>query len=51
MTATLTHRPARSTRPVPEPGPRTVEAPPVLPEGKPAGAATTLLPLVGVMAP
>ena len=48
MTATLTHRPARSTRPVPEPGPRTVEAPPVLPEGKPAGAATTLLPLVGV---
>ncbi|MFJ3552155.1 type VII secretion protein EccCa [Streptomyces sp. NPDC090114] len=49
MTLRIVHRPARSTRPL-EPGrPRTVEAPPNLPEGKIGNAATALLPMAGVM--
>ncbi|MEU8650294.1 type VII secretion protein EccCa [Streptomyces sp. NPDC048737] len=49
MTLRIVHRPARSTRP-PEPArPRTVEAPPNLPEGKIGNAATALLPMAGVM--
>lgn len=49
MTLRIVHRPARSTRP-PEPArPRTVEAPPNLPEGKTGNAATALLPMAGVM--
>ncbi|MEV6615649.1 type VII secretion protein EccCa [Streptomyces sp. NPDC051051] len=49
MTLQIVHRPARSTRP-PEPArPRTVEAPPNLPEGKIGNAATALLPMAGVM--
>ncbi|MFD3824006.1 type VII secretion protein EccCa [Streptomyces sp. NPDC058625] len=49
MTLQIVHRPARSTRP-PEPArPRTVEAPPSLPEGKIGNAATALLPMAGVM--
>ncbi|GAA1108425.1 type VII secretion protein EccCa [Streptomyces javensis] len=49
MTSHLVHRPARTTRPLPEPEPRTIEAPPNLPEGKAAGAAMSLLPIAGVM--
>ncbi|MFD0447068.1 hypothetical protein ACFQ10_39545 [Streptomyces indonesiensis] len=49
MTTRLVHRPARATRPLPEPEPRTIEAPPNLPEGKAAGAAMSLLPIAGVM--
>jgi S-DNA-T family DNA segregation ATPase FtsK/SpoIIIE len=49
VTLQIVHRPARSTRPL-EPGrPRTVEAPPNLPEGKLGNAATALLPMAGVM--
>ncbi|MGW0737012.1 type VII secretion protein EccCa [Streptomyces sp. NPDC002851] len=49
MSQQIVHRPARATRPLPEPAPRTVEAPPNLPEGKIGNAATSLLPLAGVM--
>ncbi|MET8177753.1 type VII secretion protein EccCa [Streptomyces sp. NPDC005336] len=49
MTIRLVHRPARTTRPLPEPEARTIEAPPNLPEGKAAGAAMSLLPIAGVM--
>ncbi|MFF7854807.1 type VII secretion protein EccCa [Streptomyces sp. NPDC007904] len=49
MTLQIVHRPARSTRPVEPARPRTVEAPPNLPEGKIGNAATALLPMAGVM--
>ncbi|MFH9570150.1 type VII secretion protein EccCa [Streptomyces sp. NPDC017454] len=49
MTLRIVHRPARSTRPVEPARPRTVEAPPNLPEGKIGNAATALLPMAGVM--
>ncbi|MGW7657959.1 type VII secretion protein EccC, partial [Streptomyces tendae] len=49
MTQRVIHRPARSTRPLPLSSPRTVEPPPNLPEGKIGNAATTMLPLAGVM--
>ncbi|MET7440047.1 type VII secretion protein EccCa [Streptomyces sp. NPDC005496] len=49
MTQSLIHRPARSTRPLAPAGPRTVEPPPNLPEGKLGNAATALLPMAGVM--
>ncbi|MFZ3560808.1 type VII secretion protein EccCa [Streptomyces sp. BH055] len=49
MTQQLVHRPARSTRPLPEPAGRAIEAPPNLPEGKTGNAATALLPMAGVM--
>ncbi|MFC7303507.1 type VII secretion protein EccCb [Streptomyces monticola] len=49
MTQQLIHRPARSTRPQLGATPRTIEAPPNLPEGKIGTAATALLPLAGVM--
>ncbi|WP_200259338.1 type VII secretion protein EccCa [Streptomyces sp. HSG2] len=49
MTQRLIHRPARSTRPLASPEPRTIEAPPNLPEGKIGNAATALLPMAGVM--
>ncbi|MFJ7419836.1 type VII secretion protein EccCa [Streptomyces uncialis] len=49
MTQQLVHRPARSSRPLPPPANRVVEAPPNLPEGKIGGAATALLPMAGVM--
>ncbi|WP_217246872.1 type VII secretion protein EccCa [Streptomyces sp. AC602_WCS936] len=49
MTLQIVHRPARSTRPVEPARPRTVEAPPNLPEGKIGNAATTLLPMAGVL--
>ncbi|UXY27683.1 type VII secretion protein EccCa [Streptomyces sp. HUAS TT20] len=49
MTQQLVHRPARSTRPLAPAGPRTIEAPPNLPEGKLGNAATALLPMAGVM--
>ncbi|MCO8304496.1 type VII secretion protein EccCa [Streptomyces sp. RKCA744] len=49
MTQRVIHRPARSTRPLPPASPRTVEPPPNLPEGKIGNAATTMLPLAGVM--
>ncbi|GGQ65081.1 type VII secretion protein EccCa [Streptomyces pilosus] len=49
MTLRIVHRPARSTRPAEPARPRTVEAPPNLPEGKIGNAATALLPMAGVM--
>ncbi|MFE0326764.1 type VII secretion protein EccCa [Streptomyces sp. NPDC058960] len=49
MTQQLIHRPARSTRPLEPAPPRTVEAPPNLPEGKVGNAATALLPMAGVI--
>jgi DNA segregation ATPase FtsK/SpoIIIE, S-DNA-T family len=49
VTTTRVHRPARTTRRPPAPQPRTIEAPPNLPEGKAAGAAMALLPMAGVM--
>ncbi|WP_405649152.1 type VII secretion protein EccCa [Streptomyces sp. NBC_00019] len=49
MTQHVVHRPARSTRPLPAAEPRTIEAPPNLPEGKVGNAATALLPMAGVV--
>ncbi|MFE6364152.1 type VII secretion protein EccCb [Streptomyces sp. NPDC057806] len=49
MTQQIIHRPARSTRPLPSAEPRTIEAPPNLPEGKIGNAATALLPMAGVL--
>ncbi|WP_432175176.1 type VII secretion protein EccCa [Streptomyces sp. Tue6028] len=49
MTQQQIHRPARSTRPLAPAQPRTIEAPPNLPEGKAGNAATALLPMAGVM--
>ncbi|OEJ61111.1 type VII secretion protein EccC [Streptomyces agglomeratus] len=49
MTQQLIHRPARSTRPQTGSEPRTIEAPPNLPEGKIGNAATALLPMAGVL--
>ncbi|MCZ4507873.1 type VII secretion protein EccCa [Streptomyces sp. ActVer] len=49
MTQQLIHRPARSTRPLTPAEPHTIEAPPNLPEGKIGSAATSLLPMAGVM--
>ncbi|WP_269858425.1 type VII secretion protein EccCa [Streptomyces sp. RPT161] len=49
MTIRLVHRPARTTRHLVGSEPRTVEAPPNLPEGKTGGAAHTLMPIAGVM--
>ncbi|MEU1498754.1 type VII secretion protein EccCa [Streptomyces sp. NPDC005732] len=49
MTQHLVHRPARATRPLAPPQPRTIEPPPNLPEGKIGNAATALLPMAGVI--
>ncbi|MFC4331723.1 type VII secretion protein EccCa [Streptomyces andamanensis] len=49
MSTRLIHRPARTTRPAAAPEPRTIEAPPNLPEGKAGSIATSLLPVAGVM--
>ncbi|KUL23252.1 type VII secretion protein EccCb [Streptomyces regalis] len=49
MTQQIVHRPARSTRPLAAAEPRTIEAPPNLPEGKIGNAATALLPMAGVL--
>ncbi|MFI7408733.1 type VII secretion protein EccCb [Streptomyces sp. NPDC049627] len=49
MTQQIVHRPARSTRPLSPAEPRTIEAPPNLPEGKIGNAATALLPMAGVL--
>ncbi|MEV7063717.1 type VII secretion protein EccCa [Streptomyces collinus] len=49
MTQQVIHRPARSTRPLAPAAPRTIEAPPNLPEGKVGNAATALLPMAGVV--
>ncbi|MDI9834459.1 type VII secretion protein EccCa [Streptomyces sp. KAU_LT] len=49
MTQQIVHRPARSTRPSAPAEPRTIEAPPNLPEGKIGSAATALLPMAGVL--
>ncbi|MEV2189827.1 type VII secretion protein EccCa [Streptomyces phaeochromogenes] len=49
MTQQLIHRPARSTRPLTPAEPHAIEAPPNLPEGKIGSAATSLLPMAGVM--
>ncbi|MCB5907927.1 type VII secretion protein EccCa [Streptomyces pinistramenti] len=49
MTLRIVHRPARTTRPLPGPGERRIEAPPNLPEGKSGSAATSLLPMAGVL--
>ncbi|MFE6548642.1 type VII secretion protein EccCa [Streptomyces sp. NPDC057746] len=49
MSTRLIHRPARTTRPSAAPEPRTIEAPPNLPEGKAGSIATSLLPVAGVM--
>ncbi|ONI54156.1 MULTISPECIES: type VII secretion protein EccCa [unclassified Streptomyces] len=49
MSTRLIHRPARTTRPPATPAPRTIEAPPNLPEGKAGNIAMPLLPVAGVM--
>ncbi|MFD4016443.1 type VII secretion protein EccCa [Streptomyces sindenensis] len=49
MSTRLIHRPARTTRPSAAPSPRTIEAPPNLPEGKAGNIAMSLLPVAGVM--
>ncbi|WP_408991344.1 type VII secretion protein EccCa [Streptomyces sp. 1268] len=49
MSTRLVHRPARTTRPPTAPAPRTIEAPPNLPEGKAGNIAMSLLPVAGVM--
>lgn len=49
MSTRLIHRPARTTRPPAAPEPRSIEAPPNLPEGKAGSIATGLLPVAGVM--
>ncbi|MEU5362440.1 type VII secretion protein EccCa [Streptomyces sp. NPDC005925] len=49
MSTRLIHRPARTTRPPAAPEPRTIEAPPNLPDGKAGSIATSLLPVAGVM--
>ncbi|WP_371556478.1 type VII secretion protein EccCa [Streptomyces longwoodensis] len=49
MSTRLIHRPARTTRPPAASEPRTIEAPPNLPEGKAGSIATSLLPVAGVM--
>ncbi|MBG0855265.1 type VII secretion protein EccCa [Streptomyces spinoverrucosus] len=49
MSTRLIHRPARTTRPPASPAPRTIEAPPNLPDGKSGSVATSLLPVAGVM--
>ncbi|MFI9192545.1 type VII secretion protein EccCa [Streptomyces californicus] len=49
MSTRLIHRPARTTRPATAPAPRTIEAPPNLPEGKAGNIAMSLLPVAGVM--
>ncbi|MFD3647625.1 type VII secretion protein EccCa [Streptomyces cyaneofuscatus] len=49
MSTRLIHRPARTTRPPATPAPRTIEAPPNLPEGKAGNIAMSLLPAAGVM--
>ncbi|MFG2403946.1 type VII secretion protein EccCa [Streptomyces brevispora] len=49
MSTRLIHRPARTTRPPAVSAPRTIEAPPNLPEGKAGNIAMSLLPVAGVM--
>ncbi|MFJ8883804.1 type VII secretion protein EccCa [Streptomyces sp. NPDC102402] len=49
MSTRLIHRPARTTRPPAATPPRTIEAPPNLPEGKAGNIAMSLLPVAGVM--
>ncbi|MGP4109551.1 type VII secretion protein EccCb [Streptomyces sp. 4N509B] len=49
MSTRQVHRPARATRPLPAPAERHVEPPPNLPEGRAGSAATSLLPMMGVM--
>ncbi|MFB4193184.1 type VII secretion protein EccCa [Streptomyces carpaticus] len=49
MSTRQVHRPARTTRPLPEPAERMIEAPPNLPEGKTGSALTSLLPLAGMV--
>lgn len=49
MSTRLIHRPARTIRPPATPAPRTIEAPPNLPEGKAGNIAMSLLPVAGVM--
>ncbi|MFC9178211.1 type VII secretion protein EccCa [Streptomyces sp. NPDC057107] len=49
MSIRLIHRPARTTRPPAASTPRTIEAPPNLPEGKAGNIAMSLLPVAGVM--
>ncbi|MFD5734669.1 type VII secretion protein EccCa [Streptomyces sioyaensis] len=48
MSVHIVHRPARTTRPLPEPAERQVEPPPNLPEGRSGSVATSLLPMAGV---
>jgi ESX secretion system protein EccC len=43
------HRPARVTRPLPEPAERHIEPPPNLPDSKANSSAASLLPMMGVM--
>ncbi|MDT0443423.1 type VII secretion protein EccCa [Streptomyces johnsoniae] len=49
MSTRQIHRPARTTRPLPEPARRRIEPPPNLPEGHTNSALTSLLPMAGVM--
>ncbi|WP_431781550.1 type VII secretion protein EccCa [Streptomyces chumphonensis] len=49
MSVRVVHRPARTSRPLPPPAERYVEPPPSLPEGNAGSAATSLLPMAGVM--
>ncbi|WP_436777896.1 type VII secretion protein EccCa [Yinghuangia sp. YIM S09857] len=49
MSTRRIHRPARSTRPLPEPAEQVIEPPPNLPEGKTGSPITQLLPMAGVL--
>ncbi|MBB5933920.1 type VII secretion protein EccCb [Streptomyces zagrosensis] len=49
MSVRVVHRPARTTRPLPAPAERHLEPPPNLPESKASSAATSLLPMAGVL--
>ncbi|WP_059013496.1 type VII secretion protein EccCa [Streptomyces specialis] len=49
MSTRQVHRPARTTRPLPEPAERAIEPPPNLPEGNAGSTAASLLPMAGVM--
>ena len=49
MVRAVVHRPARATLHLADRPPRTVEAPPTLPDGKTGGAAHALLPVAGLL--
>jgi DNA segregation ATPase FtsK/SpoIIIE, S-DNA-T family len=49
VTVRVVHRPARTTRPRVQEEPRSIEAPPTLPDGKSGNALISIMPVVGIM--